>query len=223
MSTSGTNLWRPDIETVIVEGYERCEVDAQILTGYQARAARRSLNLMFADWATRGINYWKTSEKTLDLVKSQIVYQLPEGTLDILSAVMRRSDTDTDMERISLTDYNALPTKSSEGLPTTYFFDRQYIPQIYLWLVPENSTDKFIYWSLDQIQDVAGSDEDPDVPYRWNDALCAGLAARLSTKIKGLPAQKRLELKADAIEAFDHVGGDEGERATFRIIPTSIL
>ena len=223
MATSGTYTFRPDVDEIIVEAWERCGIDAQQLTGYQARLSRRSLNIMFADWATRGVNYWTTVETTLALTQSDNTYTLAVGTVDILSAVVRRSSADTTMTRMALTDYNALPNKTTEGRPTQFFFDRQYTPQIYLWPTPENSTDTIVYWALMQIEDVTSSNEDTDIPYRWTDAMAAGLAMRLYTKLPTIDANRLAMLQAQAITSFSNAATDEGERATLRIVPTSAI
>lgn len=223
MATSGTYAYRPDVDEFIVEAYERVGIDPQQLTGYQARLARRSLNIMFTDWATRGINYWTTAETNLSLTSGTSTYTLPAGTVDILSAVVRRSGTDTTMTRMALTDYNALPVKTTQGLPTQFFFDRQYTPQIKLWQVPENSTDTIVYWALMQIEDITGSNQDADIPYRWIDAMCAGLALRIYTKLPTLDAIRLAELKQQATDSFNHAATDENERATLKIVPTSAL
>lgn len=223
MATSGTYTFRPDVDEIIVEAWERCGIDAQQLTGYQVRLSRRSLNIMFADWATRGINYWTTVETTLALTASDNTYTLAVGTVDILSAVVRRSSTDTTMTRMALTDYNALPNKTTTGRPTQFFFDRQYTPQIYLWPTPENSTDTIVYWALMQIEDITSSNEDTDIPYRWTDAMAAGLAVRLYTKLPTIDANRLAMLQAQAIASFSNAATDEGERATLRIVPTSAI
>ena len=97
MATSGTVAFRPDVEEIISEAYERCGIDPQTRTGDQAVSARRSLNLLFSEWANRGINYWTVSKNTLTLVKDQTTpYTLPEGTIDIIDAVVSDSSgTDT--------------------------------------------------------------------------------------------------------------------------------
>jgi|TARA_Y100000310_G_scaffold310480_1_gene355778 hypothetical protein len=219
MATSGTFTWRPDIEEIIVEAYERCGVDAQILTGYQARAARRSLNLMFTSWGTKGVNYWTTSQVSETVTESTATITLDVGTIDVLDAVLRRSNTDTPMQRISMSEYHQLPTKTTEGLPSSFFFDRQYTPQIYLWPVPENSTDAFVYWQLKQIEDVTASNQDADVPYRWTEAMVSGLAVRLCTKQKTIDVNRLTVLKEQEIEAFRDASDDEGEKSNLRIIP----
>ncbi len=223
MATSNTVTWRPEVEEIITEAFERCLLHPTKIDRHYLTTARRSLNLLFAEWATRGINYWKTAETTLDMVASTASYALPAGTLDVLHAVLRRSSSDIEMQRISLTEYNALPNKTSEGLPINFFFDRQYTPQIYVWPVPENSTDDIIYWRFEQMDDVTLSQQDADVPYRWNDAICAGLAAKLSIKIPGIPPDRIMMLDALAAKAFQFASDDEGEKVSLKIFPAPTI
>lgn len=219
MATSGTVAWRPDVEEIVTEAYERCLVDPALMTRKMALTARRSLNLLFSEWSVKGINYWTTSEATLSLTQSTRNYELPAGTVDVLDATVRRSGTDTGLTRLALTDYNALPNKTTEGKPSQFFFDRQYTPQIYLYPVPENSTDTLVYWRFAQQDDVVTANSDVDVPYRWTEAMCAGLADKLSIKIPGLPNDRILLLGAQAKSAFDDAATDEGEKASLKIIP----
>jgi len=177
------------------------------------------LNLLFTDWNVQGINYWKTSEKTLSLVAGTRNYSLPAGTLDILSAVLRRDGSDIPMDRIALDDYSVIPSKTTQGRPVQYFYDAQYVPQIYLWPVPENSTDTIVYWGVDQIEDVTQSYQYADAPQRWHEALCAGLADKLAIKIPGLTVDRITILAAQAQSSFDKAAMNEGEKTSLRIIP----
>ena len=165
------------------------------------------------------MNYWTTVESTLALVDGTRSYSLPAGTVDILDAVIRRSNSDTGLSRIALTDYNALPDKTTTGKPSQFFFDRQYTPQIYLYPVPSNSTDTIIYWNFFQIEDVVKSQSDIDVPYRWTEAMCAGLASKASIKIPGVQNDRIMMLGAQAENAFNDAATDEGEKASLKIIP----
>ena len=72
MATSDTVAFRPDVEEIIAEAFERCGIDPQTQTGYKAVSARRSLNLLFSEWANRGINYWAVKQQTLTLSGSRI-------------------------------------------------------------------------------------------------------------------------------------------------------
>ena len=219
-SESGTVAWRPEIEEIITEAYERCLVDPAVIDRQKVNSARRSLNLLFSEWSVRGINYWRTSETTLSLVESTRVYTLAVGTVDILSASTRRSGSDTVMTRLSLTEYQALPTKATEGRPVQFFFDRQYTPKIYLYPVPENSTDTIVYWGLLQMQDVTKSYQYSDAPYRWTEAMTSGLASKLAMKINpALPPDRITMLAAQATSQFDYAATEEGEKAALKIIP----
>jgi hypothetical protein len=76
MATSGTVGFRPDVEEILTEAFERCGLDPQTMTGDRAVSARRSLNLLFSEWANRGINYWTVTQNTLTLVDGQTAYTL---------------------------------------------------------------------------------------------------------------------------------------------------
>ena len=78
MATSGTTSFDLKIDEIIDEGYERCGLSTN--AGYDLRSARRSLNLLFAEWANRGINYWAVQNNTLNLTQGTISYTLPVGT-----------------------------------------------------------------------------------------------------------------------------------------------
>jgi|TARA_R110000824_G_scaffold105631_2_gene249996 hypothetical protein len=216
MATSGTFTFNLTVDEMITEAYERCEVSPQNLTQYDAETARRSLNLMFTDWSVQGINYWTLVETTQTLTQGTNSYVLPTGTLDVFSMVIRRSNTDSVMQRASLTQYHEQPNKDAQGKPSLFFLDRQLTPVIYVWNSPENSTDQLIYWRMQQIEDISLSNSTADVPVRWTEALCAGLAAKLAVK-----KNKALLtiLQPLATEAFKNAGDDEREKASLKIVP----
>ena len=54
MAYSGTRTFNLQIEEIIEEAFERCGLE--VLGGYDLKTARRSLNLMFSEWANRGLN-----------------------------------------------------------------------------------------------------------------------------------------------------------------------
>lgn len=220
MATSGSVTFRPEVDEIVTEACERCGVDPTLIDRKIAVSARRSLNLLFSEWSVRGINYWCTTESTLTVTASTRSYTLPAGTVDILTAVLRRSGNDTTMTRLSMTDYNGQSNKTTEGMPTQYFFDRQYTPSIYLWPVPENSTDTLVYWSLSQIEDITASYQDTDIPYRWTEAMCAGLASKLAIKLPNVSPQRMQILFTQAESSFQFASDEEGEKAALRIIPT---
>ena len=118
MATSGSVTFRPNVEEVISEAFERCGIDPQTRTGHHAKSARRSLNLLFSEFANRGINYWTITQNTLTLSNGTGNYTLPAGTIDILDAVIREDDIDQIVNRITLQEFNQIPNKTDTGKPS---------------------------------------------------------------------------------------------------------
>jgi hypothetical protein len=148
MATSGSRDFNLDVGEVIEEAYERCGLEVR--TGYDARTARRSLNLMFADWANRGLNLWTVKQGTITLTQGQAQETLLDDVVDLLDVVVRRNGTDFEVERISRGEYATLPNKTTQGRTSQYWLNRQIDPVINLWAVPENSTDQLIYYYVRQ-------------------------------------------------------------------------
>ena len=221
MATSGTVAFRPNVEEIITEAFERCGIDTQTRTGDHAISARRSINLLFSEFANRGINYWTVTSNTLTLVSGTSSYALPAGTIDIMDAVVRdsSSSTDTIINRITLQEYNQLPNKTSSGKPSQFMIDRQYTPVIYLWQVPNTSTYSIVYWALNQQEDVNASNQDADIPYRWSDTICAGLASKLAIKY----APDKFQLLNEIYErSFSFAASSDNDGVSLRIQPTAL-
>jgi hypothetical protein len=221
MATSGTVAFRPNVEEIITEAFERCGIDTQTRTGDHAISARRSINLLFSEFANRGINYWTVTSNTLTLVSGTSSYALPAGTIDIMDAVVRdsSSSTDTIINRITLQEYNQLPNKTSSGKPSQFMIDRQYTPVIYLWQVPNTSTYSIVYWALNQQEDVNASNQDADIPYRWSDTICAGLASKLAIKY----APDKFQLLNEMYErSFSFAASSDNDGVSLRIQPTAL-
>ena len=86
MTTSGSTDFELAVDDYIEEAFERCGLE--IRTGYDLRTAKRSLNLMFADWANRGLNRWTITQTSITLSQGTTEYTLDADTIDILSAVI---------------------------------------------------------------------------------------------------------------------------------------
>ena len=139
------------------------------------------------------------------------------STIDVLSAVVRRSDSDVSISRISRDDYLSIPTKSSTGRPIQFYVDRQITPVIKVWLTPENSTDVIIYDRLIRIDDADSSINTVEVPFRFYPCLAAGLAYYISMK----RAPDRMQfLKAVYEEEFLRAAEEDRDRASFSIVPS---
>ena len=89
MATSGSTDFELAVDDYIEEAFERCGLE--IRTGYDLKTAKRSLNLLFADWANRGLNRWTIVQSTVTLSQGTVEYTLDADTIDILSAVIREN------------------------------------------------------------------------------------------------------------------------------------
>mgnify|MGYP003647736251 CR=1 FL=1 len=223
MATSGTVTFRPNVEEIIDEAFERCGVDAQTRTGYHAVSARRSLNFLFSEWANRGWNYWTLGYKTVTLVADQATYTLDAGLVDIVDVVYRKvsgsTSTDQSMTRIAISDYNQIPDKTTSGVSSQYMIDRQYTPTMTVWSVPDNTSDSIRYYGIFQPDDITASNEDADIPYRWSDALCAGLSAKLAEKFNPERTNSLYQLYE---RAFQFASDEEGANVSLQIKPRGI-
>ena len=146
MALSGSTDFELDVADYIEEAFERCGLEVR--TGYDLTSAKRSLNLLLADWANRGLNQWTIKQRTLNMVANDGEYSLGTDVIDVLSVVVRRDGTDFQLERLSRDEFLAIPTKTTAARPNQFFLDRQLTPNLKVWPVPENSTDVIHYDAL---------------------------------------------------------------------------
>lgn len=287
MATSGSTDFELDVADYIEEAFERC--GKTVRTGYDLKTAKRSLNLLLAEWANRGLNQWTIAETSIPLAANIRVYPggiltmsvaasasftigetitgsvsgatcqitsvpsatsfaitLPTGTfsngenltggssgtvttlsavvdfsnvqntIDILSAVLRRDNTDYSIPRVSRDDYLTIPNKSTTGRVDQFFLNRLITPQLEVWPTPDNDTDIFIFNRLTRIQDADTFINTFEVPFRFYPCLAAGLAYYLSLK---LAPDRTGVLKPLYEEEFDRAAVEDRDRASFTIQP----
>ena len=214
MAVSGSVDFELDVSDYVEEAFERCGLEVR--TGYDLKTARRSLNLMLAEWANRGLNQWTITQRTQALTSGTRTYSLSTDIIDILSAVVTRSSTDFSLTRVSRDDDLNIPTKSTTGRPTQFFLDRQVTPSLRLWPTPDNSTDVVVYNALTRIDDADTAVNTLDVPFRFYPCLAAGLAYYLS--LKRAPERTQM-LKVIYEEEFERAMGEDRDRASFTVTP----
>ena len=294
MATSGSVDFNLDMAEITEEAFERCGLEFR--TGYDSRTARRSLNLLFADWANRGLNLWTieqitqtmaqlsstsavtpypvgaitatvgastnlsvgetitgaTSAVTASIItkpsSTTLTITVPSGSFtagetitgsssaatttisadpsltdvqcsgDILEAVIRRSDEDISINRISRQEYLSIPKKTTQGRPTQFYMDRQITPTISVWPAPENSTDSLIYYRVKRIQDADAATNTADIPFRFLPCLIAGLSYQIALK----KSPQRIEaLKLIYEEEFQRASTEDIDHGIpLRLVPT---
>ena len=218
MTVSGTIAFGLDVDSIIRDALEK--IGGEPTLGEDSRSARRSLNLLLIDWQNRGIPLWKRDEQSFTVSASSGTYALTSGTIDVLDAVCRRSNTDLQMTRITPEEYLNIPRKTQSSRPTQYYIDRQReTTSLVLWPLPDNSTDEIHYWRFSKIYDVNSPTEDADVPFRFLPALIAGLAYMMSIKRTGIPLERIAILKQDYMESLQVAMEEDRDRASLFITP----
>ena len=211
MATSGTTTFDLNVDELIEEAFERCGLELR--TGYDLETARRSLNLMFAEWANRGLNLWLIVERTESLTEGTTSYDLDTDLVNVLSAVIRRTSggttTDYQVDRISRSDYHYLPNKSTKSRPTQFYVEKSITPKLYLYPAPENSTDVFRYYALTRIQDAGVFTNTLEITFEFLPAMAAGLAYYIA--IKRTP---------DRVQMLKQIYDEEWARAASETIDT---
>ena len=214
MTVSGSKDFELDVADYIEEAFERCGLEVR--TGYDLKTAKRSMNLMFADWANRGLNQWTIAQKNFTVTQGDGNEPLGTDVIDILSLVIRRDGTDYALNRISRDEYLNIPTKSTVARPTQFFVDRQINPVLQMWPLPDNSTDVVLYNALVRMDDADNYVNTLQLPFRFYPALAAGLAYYIS--IKRAPDRSQL-LKTVYEEEIGRAMDEDRDRASFRVAP----
>ena len=222
MSTSGTATFNMDLAELVEEAFERA--GSEMRSGYDLRTARRSLNLMFTDWANRGINMWTIEQGEISLVAGTGSYNLPNDTVDLIEHVVRTgsgtSQADLSVSRISVSTYASIPNKLSTGRPIQIYVDRTApTPTANVWPVPDTAQPyTLVYWRLRRIQDAGGGVNTMDVPFRFLNCMVAGLAYMLSMKIPGGLERVGL-LKQQYDEAWELAATEDRDKSSSRFVP----
>jgi len=127
-TTSGASGFNLQLDELVEEAFERA--GGEMRTGYDLRTARRSLNIMFADWANRGINMWTIEQGEITLVQGQNTYALPDNTVDLIEHVIRtqpnaaNTQADLTITRISVSTYATIPNKIQQARPIQVWIQR---------------------------------------------------------------------------------------------------
>jgi len=215
MAVSGSKDFELDVSDYIEEAFERC--GKEMRTGYDLKTAKRSLNLLFADWANRGLNQWTIQQVTTTLTQGVSDITVGADTIDILSIVVRRDNTDYGIQRLSRDDYINIPNKTQQSRSSQWFLDRLISPVLKLWPVPDNSTDQIIYNRLVRLDDADSATNTLQIPFRFYPALAAGLAYYIA--IKKAPDRIQL-LKSLYEEEMQRAMDEDRDRASFNVVPS---
>ena len=243
-TTSGTSVFNLDLNEIIEEAFERCGLEVR--TGYEHRTARRSMNLMFTEWANRGINLWTIEQGQIAMTTGTITYALPVDTVDLVEQIIRTQtgigQTDINISRISVDTYATIPNKNAQGRPIQVWINRQtgqtyplpgpngtnqttgvLPPNINVWPAPDQDNFyTFVYWRLRRMQDAGTGTNIQDIPFRLLNCLVSGLAYYISLKIPEA-VQRVPMLKEMYEEQLMLALSEDREKAPLRLAPRQLF
>ena len=214
MATSGTTTFELDVADTIEEAYERLQIELR--SGYQAKTARRSLNLLLQHLSNKQINLWKLVLTSQALTQGTTSYTLASDVLDVTDVVLRRDGSDTRMNRLSRSEYQNRPNKTTQGRPSQFWLERLSTPVLHIYLAPENSTDTVRFYAMERIEDISTSPNTIDIPSRFVPAITSGLTYYLAQKFKPERiADTKLLYDQELMDALD----EDRERVPFKVLP----
>ena len=219
MSVSGTYNFSMDIDEVIQEATEM--IGGEPTLGHEPKSARRSINLLLQDWQNRDIMLWTAETSTFTVSVSTTTYSLASSSIDVLEAVVNRDNVDIQLERISMQEFLKIPNKKQTGRPTQYAVRHERDnPEVYLWPLPENSTDQVKVELIRYMQDINKSAiQTPDVSRRFLPCLTAGVAYYMSMKRPNVDMERIAMIKTEYEERLSRALEEDRERVSLLIRP----
>lgn len=209
-----------DFTDIFEEAFERAGMTLR--TGYELKSIRRSFNILMNNWANKGLNLWTVEEGTLTTTVGTKTETLPTDTVDLIEATVRApgQNNEINLNRVAVGTYAKQAVKSQAGRPTQYFVERLIAPQVTFWPVPDQAY-TIRYWRIRRLDGLAsGINGSPDIPSRFIEPLCSGLAYQVAKKSKEQEVLQRLPLlKADYDEAFAEAAFEDRDRASYYITP----
>ena len=216
------------IDQICQEAYERCGL--QIRNGYDLQTAKRSLNLMLAEWANRGINLWtvKKQEKTLAADTTSLTGTNLFGSgaddssqiIDVTDLIIRdSSNNDYSTTAIARAQYWNYTVKTTSGRPTQYYFERTINPTLFLYPAAD-TTYTLRYYALVRMFDAGDYTNNAQIPFRFLPCITAGLAYYMAMK----KSPDRIQLLKQIYEdEFQRAAAQDGERTSLFLTPKTYL
>lgn len=167
---------------------------------------------------TVGQWYWQdvTAPQTAQYYR---VRETSGGILDVIEMVFGTSANEIVISRLNKDDYQNLPYKNQLGRPLQYWFDRQIIPQMWIWPASQYSFNSLVVWRRRVLQDVGVFTNTIEFPDRWLDTIIFSLAARMIYIIPGVDLTRAPILEAKAAQARQSAWDEERDNSPLYYSP----
>lgn len=231
MTTSGTTIFDLNFVEAIEEAFERATgTDTGMpRTGYDMRSARRSINLLFADWANRGLNMWTYEERTQAFTDGVVEYSLGSDVVDVIEQVVQIPATGTggptrfSMTRVSISTQATRTNPLTTGRPVEVYYNRGTAGiTAHIWPVPNSSYQyTMIYWVLRRMEDAGAYTNTGDFPFRFLPPFIAGLAFYIAQKKQPDNQALLMRLEADYEKSWLRASEEDRDKSVLKLAPRS--
>jgi hypothetical protein len=225
ISSSGTYAFAPSTGQCVITAFGRVQIRMPSLGQEHFNTAFMEQNLCLVKFSNLQPNLWAVDLQTVTLTPGVATITIPGNTVLVLDAYITTNpgsqfgQNNRYITQLSRTQYASLSNPNSPGAPTQIWFNRQIIPTISFWPVPDNNGPyTFSYYRAVQLQDAKlPNGETPNLPYRWYDAYVCELAWRFAMHYKPeLEAQR----EAQAIKSWDIAAGQDTEAVNLSVAPS---
>lgn len=222
MTTSATYAFNPSIGELVLNAFGRIQLRRTEITEQHLVDAANEANFLQVEFSNRLPNLWLAETYTVSLTQGTASYPLLARLIAPTAVYLTINNngvaTDRILTPLSTYEYAALPVKTTQGVPTSYWFDRQETPVVYMWPVPDgNATYTLNLRMISQPQDARlANGINAEIPYRWLDAFTAALAARLAVIYRPELEAKR---QADAERSWTIAATEDTEQVPLYLIP----
>lgn len=201
-------------------------------SGYDMRGARRSINLLFADWANRGLNLWTYEERTQHLTYGvgEYVIDSDSSLVDVIEQVVQLPPgqggpgaSRLNMTRVSVSQQATRTNPDMLGRPTEVFYQRG-VDSItaHVWPLPgDNGPYTLVMWVVRRMDDAGAYTNTADMPFRFLPAFIAGLAFYVAQKKQPTNTELLMRLETDYEKMWSRAADEDREKATLNIVPKS--
>ena len=220
LTTTDTFNFAPSVGECVLNALSRIQIRGPMVKTEMLQMANLEANLMQVEWSNRGPNLWTVDEQEVDTVPGYATYPVDPSTIAVLEVTLGEGDPPNETEilltSIARTQYMAYPNKMTQGRPTVYWYDILIAPTITLWPVPDRVYHLHFTRYRQQMDAAMRGAANFETPYRWLDAACSGLAARLATHYA--PALEQIRY-AQAERAYGFAASRDKENAPIFLSP----
>jgi hypothetical protein len=228
MAVSSSTDFSRTANELVVDALELLGIkgEEEPLQAYELERGLKWLNYMLKAWQAEGVMAWTLTEGSLTLADSDGSYSFAVAgdfttvPVDILQVrISHDGGSEIEMNRLSREDYYRIPTRTSEGFPTQYYYDRQRDSgTLYVWPEPDDALYDLTFTYRRRIMDMDAGSNNFDLPQEWYDAIVNGLALKLVPIYGKSGTPRAAEIRQNASDAYKVVSGfdvDEGESSIF--------